>query len=91
MKSQSEKDSDEFVFWLFKHRCVMCRKQATEINEIEMRSRSKLSVSNWKNRVPLCKECHEAYHHDGVTDEKMIEMREKRKEYLIAIDREEYV
>lgn len=91
MKSQSEKDSDGFVFWVFKSRCIICKKPATEINEIVLRSRSKSAVTNWKNRVPLCTKCHEEYHHDGVTDEKMNNMREKRKEYLIAIGREDYI
>jgi hypothetical protein len=56
-----------------------------------MRSRSKSAIMDWKNRVVLCRECHTAYHHNGVTAEKMQIMRNKRKEYLTSIGKGKYV
>lgn len=86
--------NDYFIWWLFKHKCVMCRKPASEINEIVPRSRSKKSILDWRNRVTLCHECHtgqNSFHSTGVTTKKIEEMQEKRKEFLISIGREEYV
>lgn len=80
-----------FIWWLFKHKCIICRKPASEINEIIPRSRSKKSILDWKNRVTLCQNCHQEYHAHGVTQDKISEMKEKRKEFLISIDREIYV
>lgn len=82
---------DYFIWWLFKHKCIMCRKPATEINEIAPRSRSKKNIHDWTNRVTLCQGCHKEYHLHGVTKVKMDAMREKRKEFLKSIDREIYV
>lgn len=82
--------SDAFIFWLFRYRCVMCKKSGNEINEIVPRSRSKKSIGDWKNRVLLCNECHEIFHKDGVTDEKIEEMRQRRFQFLKSFDRSEY-
>lgn len=82
---------DYFIHWLFKHRCIMCKKPATEINEIIPRSRSKKSILTWQNRVTLCHSCHEEFHRTGVTKEKIAEMQEKRKQFLLAMDRGNYV
>jgi 5-methylcytosine-specific restriction endonuclease McrA len=83
--------SDHFIYWLFRYRCVECKKSATEINEIIPRSRSKKAIFDWKNRVPLCKECHQNYHADGVTDFKMRTMQHARREFLKTMGREDYV
>lgn len=81
---------DYFVWWLFKYKCVMCKKPATEINEVIPRSRSKKSVLNWRNRVTLCQSCHREFHL-GVTDERIAQMMKSRREFLVSIGREEYV
>lgn len=83
--------ADYFIHWLFKHRCIECKKPATEINEIVPRSRSKKSILTWQNRVTLCRECHMKFHQNGVTDMKIQAMRDVRKNYLISIGREEYI
>jgi 5-methylcytosine-specific restriction endonuclease McrA len=86
--------SDHFIYWLFKYRCVVCKRPASEINEIVPRGRSKKSILDWKNRISMCGNCHtgdDGFHHNGVTDEKINAMRKARVEYLIAINREAYV
>lgn len=82
---------DYFIYWLFRYRCVECKMAAQEINEIVPRARSKKSILNWKNRVPLCRACHIAYHDKGVTEAKIFKMRVNRIEYLQAIGRADYV
>lgn len=84
-------NSDYFIWWLFKYKCIMCRRPATEINEINLRSRSKKNILDWRNRVTLCQGCHRAFHHNGVTEQKIIEMQKKRREFLVSIGRDEYV
>ncbi len=83
--------SDAFIWWVFKRRCVMCRRDATEINEIIPRSRSKFSILDWTNRVPLCQSCHREFHKDGVTDFKIKDMQYERRQFLIDIGRVEYI
>lgn len=83
--------SDHFIHWLFRYRCMECKRPGQEINEIIPRSRSKKSILDWRNRVVLCRECHEKFHHNGVTPDKIKEMQEHRKEYLILVGREQYV
>lgn len=80
-----------FIYWLFRYKCVMCKKPASEINEIIPRSRSKKSILDWRNRVPLCQDCHRTFHLHGVTQAKIDEMQTKRKEFLLSMDRKEYV
>jgi 5-methylcytosine-specific restriction endonuclease McrA len=82
---------DYFIYWLFRYRCIQCRQAAQEINEIVPRSRSKKSILDWKNRVPLCRTCHSVYHQDGVTEKKIFNMRIVRMEYLNSVGREKYV
>ncbi len=60
----------------------MCGRPATEINEIIPRSWYKSAVLIEHNRVPLCRNCHEAFHHDGITAAKMREMRRKALDKL---------
>lgn|SRR5574341_474760 len=83
--------SDYFIWWLFKYKCVMCHKPATEINEIHPRSRSKKNILNWRNRVTLCQNCHQTFHHNGVTEQKILEMQKRRREFLISAGRNDYV
>jgi 5-methylcytosine-specific restriction endonuclease McrA len=82
---------DYFIYWLFRYRCIRCRQAAQEINEIVPRARSKKSILDWKNRVPLCRTCHSAYHQDGVTEKKIFDMRIARMVYLKSVGREMYV
>lgn len=83
---------DYFIFWLFRYRCQECNSgQHLEINEINPRGRSKKNILNWENRVVLCRTCHEKFHHNGVTREKIQIMQKRRKTYLISIGRERYI
>lgn len=82
--------SDYFIWWLFRNKCVACHKQATEINEIVPRSRSKQSVLDWKNRVTMCRECHNDYHKHGVNSKTQAELQTKRYNFLLMIGRQAY-
>ena len=81
---------DNFIWWLFRYRCMECKKPGQEINEIIPRSRDRKAIMRWRNRVVLCRECHEKFHHGGVTDEKIAAMKETRRAYLTAIGRGRY-
>lgn len=83
--------SESFIWWLYKRRCIMCMQDATEINEIEPRSRGKGNIFDWKNRVTLCRSCHNEFHADGVTDYKIKNMKYERRQFLISIGRAEYL
>lgn len=80
-----------FIYWLFHYKCVVCKCPATEINEIIPRSRSKDSVNEWRNRVPMCRECHRKYHDKGVNGVTIRELQDKRTEFLMSFGRKEYV
>ena len=80
-----------FIYWLFKYKCIQCKHPATEINEIVPRSRSNKSVLDWRNRVTLCRDCHNKFHQTGVTSEKIQKMKTDRREFLTAMGRMEYV
>ena len=81
---------DYFIWWLFRNKCVVCHKQATEINEIVPRSRSKLSILTWENRVTMCRECHNDYHKHGVNSKTQAKLQTKRDSFLRMIGREAY-
>lgn len=83
--------SDAFIHWLFRYRCAECKKSGQEVNEIIPRSRSKFAILDWRNRVLLCSECHRNYHHDGVTNDKMVRMQKIRTDFLKSFGREEYL
>jgi 5-methylcytosine-specific restriction endonuclease McrA len=83
--------SDSFIHWLFRYRCIECKQSGSEVNEIIPRSRSKKSILNWKNRVLLCRSCHELYHKDGVTKQKVERMQNLRLEFLQSFGRTEYL
>jgi len=80
-----------FIHWLFRYRCMECKRPGQEINEIVPRSRSKSAIMDWRNRVLLCRECHTKFHHNGVTKEKIEAMQKLRSEYLTSVGRGEYV
>lgn len=84
-------ESDAFIFWLFKRRCVVCKQSATEINHIIPRSRDKSKIHDWKNKVTQCQTCHETYHSGGVTKEKIKELQDQRISFLFMIGRSEYL
>lgn len=80
-----------FIYWLFRYRCVECKKSACEINEIIPRSRSKSAIMIWTNRIPLCRECHDKFHRTGVTKEKIEKLQKARIDFLRAFGRSEYI
>ena len=82
---------DYFIWFLFRSKCVVCHKPATEINEIEPRSRSKKSITTWENRVTMCRGCHNDYHRHGVNSKTQEALAEKRIEALKLFGREEYI
>lgn len=84
-------DHPSFFYWLFRYRCMECKKPGQEINEIIPRARSKGAIMDWRNRVLLCRECHAKFHQGGVTKAKIEAMQLMRKEYLMSIDRGKYV
>lgn len=83
--------ADSFIHWLYRYRCAQCRQPGTEVNEIIPRARSKFAVTDWRNRILLCRNCHQQYHHNGVTDVKISAMQVTRAKYLESIGREEYL
>lgn len=84
-------NSRDAVMWLYHDRCVDCGEQATEVNEIIPRARTKQAILDYHNQVALCHKHHAEYHQNGVTDEKIAEMRRMREEFLIACGREDYI
>lgn len=85
-----DKDSREFIVWLFRGRCLICYRSGTDVNEILPRARGQDSLA-WQNKVLMCHEHHMAYHDNGVSPQAVLKMQERRSEFLIAIGREEYV
>lgn len=84
-------NSHDAVMWLFHNRCVVCGEKATEVNEIIPRARTKEAIDDYHNQVALCHKDHMEYHRNGVTEEKMKEMRLARETFLIACGREDYI
>jgi len=82
--------TDEQVWAIFNHRCIVCFEYATDLNHIIPRSRGKTHKYNWRNKVPLCKKHHDAFHHKGVTAEKIIYMQDRRIEVLHMLGRQQY-
>lgn len=86
--------SDSFIYWLFRYRCIDCKGRngpVSEINEIDPRSRSKKNILDWRNRVPLCRTCHDEYHRNGVSDAKKERMTKLRRDFLESTGRSEYI
>jgi 5-methylcytosine-specific restriction endonuclease McrA len=81
----------EFIMWLFNGRCVSCKRKATEVNHIIPKGRGDEHCT-WKNQVPLCSECHvPVYHHNGVTDDKIVILKKQRAAFLVALNRSEFI
>lgn len=85
-----EKDSRDFIVWLFRGRCVVCYGPGSDVNEIEPKSRGKRSL-RWQNKVLMCRSCHDDYHANGTSFTAIDKLRQRRTEVLIAMGREEYV
>lgn len=84
--------ADYFIHWLFDHRCIVCRRSENiEINEIMPRGRSKKNLLDWKNRVLVCRDDHDEFHHNGVTPDKIATMQKQREDYLRSIGRGAYI
>lgn len=85
-----DRDSREFIVWLFRGRCVICYRPGTEVNEIIPRSRGEASL-RWQNKVYMCSHDHQEYHLHGVSPEAILDLQEKRLKFLIAMGREDYL
>ena len=87
-------NSDKFIRWLFKDRCILCFKAAECIHEIEPRSSGEGSMK-WENRVTLCNQCHNmgenSVHHRGNSESEIMRLKLARQKYLIRIGRKQYV
>lgn len=90
-KQPTDLTSDEFIYWLFKNRCIVCRKPASEINHIEPRSRGRGNISDWRNKVPMCQEHHNEYHKNGTDQDAIDSLKAIRAEYLLSINRQMYI
>jgi hypothetical protein len=84
-------NAEMFIVWLFNGRCVVCKKSGSEINEIVPRSRSRQSIKDWRNRVLMCHECHVEYHKNGVSIDRMLDLRDIRKKFLISVGKVDYI
>ena len=67
---------------IFKNRCVLCQKVATDVHEIVPRSQMK-DWDNWENQVTLCKDHHFWVHDNGPQNAAPL-LKAKRKARLIA-------
>lgn len=80
-----------FIWWLFGGRCVgvdnPCHKPARDISHIVGRAID----DSWRNKVLHCPDCHEKYHHNGVSDEAIKALQERRAEYLETIGRSDFI
>lgn len=84
-KTAEERADDIRIMKLFRCRCVMnLSHKAFEVNEIVPRSRTKKAITMPKNRVAICRSCHDRYHEGGVTEEKMDEMYRKAVDVLLG-------
>jgi len=82
---------DNFIRWLFRYRCVgldePCHKEARDVSHIQTGHDN----SDWREIVLHCTQCHHDYHDNGVSDEAIKKLKERRAEYLETIGREEYI
>ena len=84
MKSKAREilDKDrEFILQLFGGRCIRCGIPTKVIHEIVPISHGKSSL-NWKNRIPLCTQCHDWSHSVG-TNNSITILQKKRRDYII--------
>ena len=61
-KSDAERADDQRIMKLFRGRCVVCIRPATQIHELIPRGRSKNAITIPRNRVPLCTHHHNIAH-----------------------------
>lgn len=69
------------ILKIFGYRCVMCRKTAGFVHEIEPRSLRPLDWARFDNRVALCGGCHE-FVHQTATRLNAERLKKLRREYL---------
>ena len=82
-------NSDEFIKWLFRDRCIVHGDAAEVVHEINPRS-SGQEAMNWQNRITLCNKAHREIHDAGTGDEQIKELQARRIEFLEMIGRSEY-
>lgn len=86
-------DPEGMEIWdAFRGRCFVCpeHKPANTIHEIIPRALGKASMDK-HNRGPVCTECHDNIHRQGVSLYMVARLDQMRKDYLISIGREDYV
>lgn len=83
-------NSNEFIHWLFRGRCLVCYGFGGEINEIIPRSRGKEAM-DWHNRVLMCREHHAEWHRAGASPDNIKSMQALRMKFLVAMGREEFI
>ena len=84
------KELESFLYELFNHRCVSCKRPATQINHIIPRARGD-SSKDWRNQVPQCTRCHNEFHHNGVTLKKITLLEIDRELFLTSLKRKKYI
>jgi hypothetical protein len=70
----------------FEH-CIICKNQATDINEIFM-GRNRLNSIKYGLCIPLCRECHNKYHNDR--NMQLFWMREGFKIFVLTHSYKEF-
>lgn len=80
LRKMMEKDRAR-ILWLFDERCVRCWAPSRTIHEIEPISHGS-HATNWKNRVVICKTCHN-WAHDVGTKISIPILKALRQEFLI--------
>ena len=79
-----------FYLWLFKYHCLICGHSGSEIHHIIPRSHGEKSM-DWRNRILLCKECHNRIHNDGINKINIIKLQNKRARVLRSYNREGFI
>lgn len=84
-------ETDNDIRWLFNNRCVgiggPCYDLARDISHI----RGRVIDDTWKNKVLHCVKHHTEWHNKGVSEFDIETLQERRKQYLEAIGRSEYI
>lgn len=73
---------------LFAHRCVDCRRPASDIHELEPRSRGSRAFAKG-NQVAICRRCHDKFHSLGASPENIARLRQKAYNFLTAMGKPE--
>jgi uncharacterized protein with PIN domain len=66
---------------LFDNRCPNCRGMATEVHELEPRSRGKYTM-RMQNRTAICRTCHDEFHKYGSSEHSVNIWKEIIHDYL---------